>query len=138
MTGFYVYAASTHCTSLYPDNRPANFTIKLPPKIALDGSWEIGLVDVKLAKAKGASRRSLLIACNICDNSYINGRSLGVLRSVNLSSNYQEFANIQYSRVQPRSDCNDIAFSILESENLGEASLLAKPTWLTVHFRRLE
>ena len=46
MNSFYLELVSSAPSQVYPQNTMASFTIFLPDKIELDGSWEVALVEV--------------------------------------------------------------------------------------------
>ena len=44
---FQVTLPSNASISTYPDNRPSDFTVKLPSKIRLNGEWEVAIMDIQ-------------------------------------------------------------------------------------------
>jgi len=46
MTHFYLTLTSNASLQTYPRNTVANYTIKLPSSVQLDGDWEVGLIEI--------------------------------------------------------------------------------------------
>ena len=50
MKDLYLYISSNTSKDIYPDNRAANFRVRLPQTLYLQGSWSIALVDIDMPK----------------------------------------------------------------------------------------
>lgn len=46
MTDFFVTLLSNSSMKLFPENKTSSFTVQLPEKISLHGSWSVGVVEV--------------------------------------------------------------------------------------------
>ena len=44
--GFFLTLPSNSCLSTFPSNTVANFKVKLPESISLEGDWEVALVEM--------------------------------------------------------------------------------------------
>lgn len=48
MSEFYVYLPSNGCQSSFPSNTNSNYQIKLPQKLVLSESYEVGLSEITI------------------------------------------------------------------------------------------
>jgi len=43
---FTLMLSSSHCTDVFPDNKPTNFKVRLPYRLGLNSSWRVGLSEL--------------------------------------------------------------------------------------------
>lgn len=140
MTDFYLNIGSQYYQNLFPTNEPSSFTIQLPPKIMLNDRWEAGLVAIRLTlrgDADVSAKDPVIIVCSMCKASYVNGYSLRLLRSITPSSKHVDFSNVQYVKLCTQGDEGYVSFNIIDAGTFRPVSLLAGPSWLTLHVRPL-
>ena len=70
----YLYLSSSDSKDVHPNNTPVDFIVDLPQPLQLDRYWEIALLDI--------NRNNVIVYCDWCKESTINGSLLPVLRKM--------------------------------------------------------
>lgn len=86
----FVYASSDDSLDFYPKNNSFDFTVNLPHSIS--GNLFIALGEIYYT----SHGEDLLVFCDLCEDSFIKGTSLPVLRSV---SHTGEFTHLYFHSV---------------------------------------
>ena len=73
----YLYVSSDD--SSFPGNTPGDFTVSLPKPYDLNGRWECALLEISLHMPY---HERLHVCCDIIEDSYVNGSSFPVLRTL--------------------------------------------------------
>ena len=99
---YFIYASPEDSEALYPDNKFTDFVVELPETLYLDGHWEIGLLEVVYntnaqKEVHCPMGPSILFFCDICDESFVRGHRLPVLRKMEKPAT---FAPVIYKRVK--------------------------------------
>lgn len=104
----YFFISSDDSKDLYPGNTGNNFVIELPSVVKLEGdNWYCALTEIKFEDLS----EPLLVCSDICEESYVRGRKLPILRVVYESS---RFDAPYYHRVN-RKDLQRIHIRVLDS-----------------------
>ena len=84
----FFFLDSRDSTEYFPFNTASNFTVKLPSYVMLEGSWTIGLVDIKIPTIdESAEVEYLDVFCDITNESVASERKLPILRRVKKNAN---------------------------------------------------
>jgi hypothetical protein len=87
MEGYFIYASPDDSKALYPNNSFEDFVVELPETLYLEGEWEMALLDVVYnanvhTTVNCPKGPSLLMFCDICEESFVRGRKLPILRQL--------------------------------------------------------
>lgn len=136
--GFFIYFASHESRFIYPHNSPEDFTIQLPDRIQLRGTWLIALADVQYTVPPGESCE-LLIQCNLCDMSIVGNHKLPILRR--LVTRQQGHYDVIFPKLYycPLKMYEFDTVQVYINNSLGEkASFLQGSISGTLHFKQVE
>ena len=100
-TELYFFLGSSDSLSFHPDNNSYNFIIELLERIQLEGEWVIGLCDFYHSSNL---IETILVLCDICDNSYIGDSLKPILRMIYPNNNqiYFNYKEIYYVKVSQK------------------------------------
>ena len=86
---------------VYKLNRPSNFTFDLPSVLTMDGTqWEVAVLDYTF---KSTFKTPLYLLTDICEDSYIHGTLLPVLRRLDTKTGsfvFPQFIKVSKQEVQ--------------------------------------
>ena len=87
---FYMVVNNDKCIEYFSDNTAHHFKIKLDKELSFEGVWFVGLVDViACATLPLSEHRRVLICCDICVDTYVDGNSLPLLRRLVLNGDLE-------------------------------------------------
>lgn len=141
---YYMYLSS-RVTDLYPQNKPYNFTVRLPSNLNIDQSWSASLLNIVYQNPFSTSTAPILrfyIECDILETSYVcdTDNLRRVLSTVpietyaNKRTNY-EIANYQYVKISKIKGVQNITIDI-NREDGGYIKDFNKDISLAIHFKR--
>ena len=88
-------------TDVYKLNRPDNFTFDLPSVLTVNtGQWEVAVLDFKL---KSNTKNPIYLLTDICEDNYIHGTLLPVLRRLDTKSgsfSFPQFIKVNKQEIQ--------------------------------------
>ena len=85
----HLFLCSTDSILYHPSNKSWDFTVELPH--AIEGQWKCALGDISYNTTE-----NLYVFCDLCEQSYIRGGTLPILRYV---TQPKEFTNLYYFNV---------------------------------------
>ena len=83
MTSYVVYASDRDSIEIFKDNKPEDFVLQLDKNIVLNDNSTVELLEFR-CRLSEKDRDVLYIQSDICENSYLCGKSLPVLRIIPL------------------------------------------------------
>lgn len=138
MKSFYLFLHSTDSLDLFPDNTPSGWRVQLPKPYDLQGHWECALIDVSLDCNFAPRSSRLYLCCDFIEDSYVRGRSLPVLKNIELKGGESEvkrefYSNPIYVSVK-RAQLRGLRFHILDA-NLDPVVFNSNDLHCVLHFR---
>ena len=134
----YLSVSNYDSVNYFPDNKPANFRVKLSKRLELGESWKIALCEIRLGNVvstpatnddNGVDKNKkdddvndgvndlIYIHCNVCIGLVVDGIQTRVLRTLPFKNNqYKIFPVLYYIPVETRY-IDTIEFHISTSEN---------------------
>lgn len=134
-----MYLSHSDCIDLYPSNTHADFTVQLPKTLELQGDWDVGLWSLKISvKHESSEWPELYVCCDGVVMTYVNGRSMRLLRRLTVPQKYQEisFRPVQYFMYDNSYRRDTIHLGILPVNALGSGSLQIQQAECTLHFKK--
>jgi hypothetical protein len=137
----YLHFNCNDCNSIFPNNDPADFHIKLPKPLSLNGEWECALLNISFWPEFNSSikPKEMYLCSDIVVNSYAMGNLYPILKRVPISENLITKVNLSYAQL----DFLPITQSILQSvhmyiiDNSGSTpSFTVKDLYCTLLIRR--
>lgn len=127
---------STDSLSVYHNNRPDDFRVRLPRPLPLTGEWTVELTEFCNTNIKSTPDKEMFVYCSACDDSFVGERQKPLLRRLVLENN-QNVIFLRPYRVPLRiNDLRDIHVYIRD-KNDNNVSLLIGESTVTLVFRRL-
>lgn len=127
---------STDSLSVYHNNRPDDFRVRLPRPLPLTGDWTVELTEFCNTNIKSTPDKEIFVYCSACDDSFVEERQKPLLRRLVLENN-QNVIFLRPYRVPLRiNDLRDIHVYIRD-KNDNNVSLLIGESTVTLVFRRL-
>ena len=83
MSSYVVYASDRDSIEIFKDNKPEDFILQLDRNIVLNDDSTVELLEFR-CRMNEKDRDVLYIQSDICENSYLCGKSLPVLRIIPL------------------------------------------------------
>lgn len=136
MDEFYIYVSNEDSLDFYPNNKGTDFTVCLPYKRSLSGSWSCSLKEIFIEKFE--TRKNLIyVEFEGCIPSYINGGYSPILRLLHLKRNnksiFRETFNDSFYVGLRMNDLEEVRICIRG----GEDSLVKiNKVVCTLHFRK--
>ena len=127
-----MYLFLTSDNTIYRDNRPSNFAVRLNSPLILRGEWEVGLLDITGYPTVSGVH---YIFCDLCDTSLVNSARLPLLRSLITTQSvlHSTFNPVAYVPV-----CKSVIEGIriyIKDVNLRDHSDFQKVLHCTLHLR---
>lgn len=94
MDSMYIYLQSNDSIELYPDNNGARFTVRLPKRLHMSGTWTCALCEIHIPPihSQGFTWTPALpiaVCSTLCAGSVLTGMHVPVLRQIILSDQEQ-------------------------------------------------
>jgi hypothetical protein len=132
----YLSVCSKDSATYFPNNKPANFRVKLAQPLQLTGCWKVGLCEIQLCniniKKKGNASNdnddthtpvingkdipTISINCNICTGLIVNGVQTRTLRKVWGKKNIYKVFPIVYYVPLEKGYVDTIEFNIRDTD----------------------
>lgn len=80
MNQIVLYLSSTDSKEYYPNNNPADFTVKFPEPIQLHGEWTLTLRELKCKRSNNDD--DLYIMCDAIQDTFVRNRKEPVLQYI--------------------------------------------------------
>jgi hypothetical protein len=131
----YVYVNSDSEPDLFPHNTPSDFTCQLAESINSNYDLHVGLTEINLpAVNEYTSHDTIYICSQICEESYVNGSKLNILRNFHCSqvSGAVSYAGSAYYIPIRQIEISQIRIYLMDSK-LKSLSLKGEPTSVTLN-----
>ena len=138
---YYLFLSPTDSSGLFPNNTLNDFTVQLPRMMTLNGLWTCGLVDLTFNNSESEGSEVIFIACDICQESYLQNSYLPILRRITTPSTSQGRYDISFSNPYYIPVSRDNVESIrvyIRNENLDTYSFKSGTFTCTLHLRRVD
>ena len=131
MSGIRMFISSCDSLQFFPDNKPNDFTIRLPDELHLEGEWTCTLRNLKCVTTLDTD---LYVFCDVVEESYVRNRKLPILQYIpgeqgKMVGNFESDLCAKLSR----KDITTIRIYIRDF-HLREAPLAGERTTCTLHF----
>ena len=77
LKNYTFFVSSSDSVRDYPDNKPVDFTIKLPGRLRFDDNWICTLKDIVFGNLVS---EDLIVCCSLCNDSIFRDTELPILR----------------------------------------------------------
>ena len=137
MESTYIYIDSA-ATDIYPNNKPGEFSVKLPKSEIFSSDWDIGLAGVEI-NAPLPITQSVYIECSIVLHSFVVNTCKRVLRRITLNSGKfnKDFETVHYFPVDNTSAIDTIHIKLLHSQTLSPIDIGAGLVTCLLHFKKV-
>lgn len=124
---FFVHLSNHDSSEYFRSNTVANFTVKLPETIQLEGRWYVGLSEIVLFK-KHKERNiefMVMVLSDICEDSIMGNNKVNMLRMLPLKAvlgqiQVKTFANTHYHLVKKQSiERIEISIKVIDGSPTG-------------------
>lgn len=138
---YYLHVNCNDSTSIYPDNDPADFRIRLPKPLSLEGEWECALLNISFWPQFHTSEKpkELYICIDEIANSYAVDGLYPILKRVSVPENIITKVNLIYPHLDflpvTQSLLQSVHVYIMDNERL-QPSFIIKDLYCTLHLRR--
>lgn len=135
MEQHYLFISSGDSKDIFPENAASHFIIQLPETLNLEGMWYCSLTEICI-NSEQKRPKELIICSDFCEDSFVGGKRLGVLRRVISGVGGEltrSFHHPYYLKVN-RNHLKQLSFHI-KDENLASLELEGR-TLLTIHLRK--
>ena len=130
----FLFLRSSDSVEYFPLNKNSDFQVKLESPLSLDTFWYISLREIRFKLKPKQSTKSLIIYCDLCQPSMINGTSAPVLRRLSRQIS-QEFACNQFFPIGQK--YIERVHIYIRDEEGKEPSFADQPVEVTLQLKRV-
>jgi hypothetical protein len=138
---YYLHLNCKDSTEFFPSNDPADFRIKLPRPLTLDGQWECALINLSYWPQFHTSEKpkEMYLCLEEVSNSYAMDGLHPILKRVSVPENIITKVNLIYPHIDflpiNQTVLQSIRFYIIDNEGL-TPSFVIKDLYCTLLLRR--